>query len=537
MNVSMVEATHLREWLSDGEEIALLDVRDGGPFSRQHLLLAANVPLARLETLAPAIMPRRSVRTVLVDDCDESAQRAFKLLTRHGWSNVYVLSGGVRGWASAGFEVFSGTNVPSKAFGEVVEHTYSTPHIDAQSLHRWQQEGRDFLLVDARPEEEFRMVSLPGAVNCPGAELVRRLPDLVHSAQQPVVVNCAGRTRSIIGAQSLRNAGFSNPVFALKNGTMGWQLAGYAVEHGRSNLAAEPSAAALLRAHSLACDVAKRYEVKFIERAHLETLLQQDKVTTYVFDVRLPSVYIAAHVPGSLNAPGGQLVQCTEAFAPVRHARIVLVDTDLVQSVMTAHWLLQMGWRNVYVLRNDADAPMDSGPSGLPGLGENAQRARTISPQGLRERLTRGVRAIDVGESYWYRTGRIPGVCYAMRSKLERALEGANKELPLVFVCADGRVSRYAAEDALALGFHDVEVLAGGRAAWRGEGFPLESCAEDDPLILTETDDMWYPPWVRSSGVTEAMQQYLTWEVDLIEQIRREPYLNFSAGIPAGQSN
>jgi hypothetical protein len=31
-------------------------------------------------------------------------------------------------------------------------------------------------------------------------------------------VNCAGRTRSIIGTQSLINAGVPNPVTALRNG-------------------------------------------------------------------------------------------------------------------------------------------------------------------------------------------------------------------------------------------------------------------------------------------------------------------------------
>ena len=72
--------------------------------------------------------------------------------------------------------------------------------------------------------------------------------------------------------------------------------------------------------------------------------------TTYLFDVRLPLAYRAGHLAGSINAPGGQLVQSTDFYAPVRGARLVLIDEHRVQAVMTAHWLMQMGWKDVFVL-------------------------------------------------------------------------------------------------------------------------------------------------------------------------------------------
>jgi hypothetical protein len=40
---------------------------------------------------------------------------------------------------------------------------------------------------------------------------------------------------------------------------------------------------------------------------------------------------------------------------------------------------------------------------------------------------------------------------------------------------------------------------------------------------------MWYPPWARGDDVEAAMRQYLTWEVDLLKQLEREPYLRFAA--------
>ena len=68
----------------------------------------------------------------------------------------------------------------------------------------------------------------------PGGELVYRIGDLAPDPKTLVVVNCAGRTRSIMGAESLRRAGIPNKVVALRNGTMGWELAGFRCDRGRT---------------------------------------------------------------------------------------------------------------------------------------------------------------------------------------------------------------------------------------------------------------------------------------------------------------
>ena len=117
-----------------------------------------------------------------------------------------------------------------------------------------------------------------------------------------------------------------------------------------------------------------------------------------------------------------------------------------------------------------------------------------------------------------------------MRSKLAAGLATLPPDASLVFYCNDGRLARHAAQDAIALGRSGVHWLEGGRAAWRASGRPVEACpGDDDPLLLTETDDMWYPPWARGDDVEAAMRQYLTWEVDLLKQLEREPYLHFAA--------
>jgi rhodanese-related sulfurtransferase len=207
----LIDAPTLRQCLSDGNEVALVDVRDGGPFSRSHLLLASNLPLSSLEVRAPALLPRRNARIVLMDDEATDGiglvDRAAALLAAHGYTNLSILRGGVSAWGAASFELFSGINVPSKAFGEYVEHQCDTPRIDPQTLAAWQAEGRDIVLVDSRPLEEYRIVSLPGATDCPGAELVMRVPGMVRS---PTTTIHSRRTRPLrLNFQSQASTNFA----------------------------------------------------------------------------------------------------------------------------------------------------------------------------------------------------------------------------------------------------------------------------------------------------------------------------------------
>lgn len=546
-----ISPAELRAMLGDDEELALLDVREGGIYAQSHLLTASSLPLSQLEVEVPALLPRKSVRIVLMDDSPAfshgAAQRAAGILRRFGYLNLAVLNGGVKAWGDAGYELFSGVFVPSKAFGEVVEHENDTPRIDAEVLKQWQDEGKKMIVLDSRPMDEYKMMSIPGAADCPGAELVFRLPQLVNDDTTTVVVNCAGRTRSIIGAQSLRNAGFKNPIFALKNGTMGWHLAGLKVAKGADNLAPEPTGEALARAQQHAMDVAEKYGVQRVSRKQLEHMQADPTRTTYVFDVRLPLAYRAGHLAGSINAPGGQLVQSTDFYAPVRGARLVLIDEHRVQAVMTAHWLMQMGWKDVFVLVDavvgaaavKAGVSQEKGKGLIAGLGQARLGVEQIAAPELKSALdgraaagvqTPGpIEVIDVGASLKYRKSRIPGAYFAIRSRLAECLSQFDKSIRLVFVCSDGRVSNYAAADALLLGFSKAAFLTGGTEAWKHSGFATEPASGDtDPKLLTSTDDVWYKPYDKSAGVEQAMLQYLTWEVNLVDQLKREPYLKFA---------
>ena len=516
----LVPAAELKAMLSDGEELALLDVREEGVFAQGHLLFAVSLPLSRLELRLDALVPRRATRLVLCDDGDGLAHRAAAELMRFGYCNLAVLAGGVRAWTEAGYELFSGVHVPSKAFGEFIEHAAGTPHLTAREVKALQDRRTDMVVLDSRPLDEYRKMSIPGGIACPGAELVYRFHDTVRSPETLVVVTCAGRTRSIIGTQSLIDAGVPNRVVALENGTMGWHLAGFALAEGETHHAAAPTPDGAARAREAAARVAQRCGVEVIGRARLEEFRRErEQRTLYLFDVRTPEEYAAGHLPGARSAPGGQLVQATDAYVGTRNARIVLVDGDGVRARMTASWLVQMGLSDVYVLEG-ANGAVETGPEKVHVLGRDAADVLTVTVADLATLLARGEGVvIDLDTSLAYRERHIPGAWFAIRSRLAQALSKLPGTGTLVLTSRDGVLAALAAPELAALMDRPVQALAGGTDAWRAAGQPLavgEEHMTDAPI------DAWYRPYDRKTGAEAAMNAYLSWERGLMEQIARD---------------
>jgi rhodanese-related sulfurtransferase len=532
--IPSVAPAELKARLGDGGEIALLDVREEGSFSARHLLLASCVPLSRLEFLIDDLVPRRGTPIVLCDAGEGLAVRAAERLRQFGYADVAVLAGGVDGWAAAGLLLFSGVNVPSKAFGEVVETNCHTPHITADELQRRFAAGERLVVLDSRPLDEFRAMSIPGATDTPGAELVYRVHDLAPAPDTLVVVNCAGRTRSIIGAQSLINAGIANKVVALKDGTMGWSLAGLQLDHGRDRVAPPPSPAGLDKARAAAARVAAKFGVRKIDGATLAAWRRDaEQRTTYLFDVRTPEEYGAGHLAGAVHAPGGQLVQATDKYAATRNGQIVLCDDTEVRAVITASWLLQMGWREVYVLAGGITGqPLIAGPHRARVLGIETAKAESIAPPVLQTMLVRGEAAvIDLELSPRHARGHVPGAWFAVRSRLAQAVAKLPPRPQLVLTSADGSLAQLAAAELTAAG-RKALALAGGTDAWAAAGLPLETGINRP---ADDVDDVWRSPYADAdpSQREAAMRAYLSWEVDLVEQVARDGSLAFQV-TPAG---
>lgn len=521
--VGFVDPRHLHAMLEDGHELALLDVREELTYSQNHLLHARSTPLSRLELRVPALVPRRSTRIVLCDDDGLPAARAADTLRQNGYTNVAILKGGIGAWAAAGYVLFSGVNVPSKAFGEFVEHDSRTPSIDAAELEGLLRSGNKLVVLDSRPFDEYTRMSIPTGINVPGAELVLRVRDLAPSPDTTVVINCAGRTRSIIGAQSLINAGIPNKVVALRNGTMGWTLAGFTCDKGQSRRAPPPSQDGLAWAKEAARRVAAKYGVETIDRDTVRRFqAEAGERTLYLFDVRDPTEYRAGHFAGAVSAPGGQLVQATDQYVGALGARVVLVDDAEVRALMTASWLRQMGWRDVFVL---PERGTETEPPPEVILGNEERAASRLDAAAVHDLVTRGeATVIDVSTSRAFRSGHIPGAWFAIRSRLAIAFPRIPVRGSLVLTSGDGVLARLAVPEAEALSTAPVRYLGGGNAAWAAAGHPMET---GDTRLADEPVDVWLKPYDRAAGISAAMEDYLAWEIDLIDRIKRDGTCHF----------
>jgi len=520
--MNTMNAHKLRQMILGDDELALVDAREVGTFHDSHIFYASCCALSRLEHLAPRLVPRRSAPVVVCDAGAGEAERAAARLRYFGYSDVSVLEGGIDAWAAAGFTLVSGVNVPSKAFGEVVEHELSTPSVSADELHAMLAAGDDVVILDSRPTPEFTNFSIPGGLCCPGAELAYRVHDAAPSPETTIVVNCAGRTRSIIGAQSIINAGVPNRVVSLRDGTMAWHLAGLTLAKGATEHAARPSAAGLEKARAAAVRVAERFNVRAIDGATLDRWrAEADTRSLFVFDVRTREEYEAGHLPDARWIAGGQLVQTTDEEVGTLRSRIVVVDDDGVRATMTASWLVQMGWRDAVVLDGGIEGhALEQGMPARPVLGLEEAQVEGITPEALAAALARGeAEVVDVSLSRAYRSGHLPGAHHGIRARLGRNLANRPRDRLLAITADDAALARLAAADLTERPGAPVRCLDGGNDGWTAAGYPLTTA---DPAFLDEPDDVRVSVNEAEEGMEKAMNDYLTWEIGLVDDVARD---------------
>lgn len=372
MTVASVTPSQVRCALLLREEIALLDIRHEAEFATGHPLFAANMAADRIALEAATRMPRKDVPIVIYEAGEGLVPQAADRLGALGYTNVRQLDGGLQAWRAAGYELFQDVNSYAKAFGELVEQRRHTPSLSADEVAALIASKANIAVLDVRRFDEYTTMNIPGSVSVPGAELVLRAGRAAPDPATTIIVNCAGRTRSIIGTQSLVNAGVPNKVVALRNGTIGWTLAKQNLEHGairRGDIGPFAGAEANAR------DVAYRAGVGHLGMAEAIALEAQSRRTLYRFDVRSAEEYAAGHIRGFRHYPGGQLVQEIDMAAPVRGARILLTDDKSVRADMTASWLAQMGWET-YVLDGGYDRVLEVGPPEILPKADPSRRYR-----------------------------------------------------------------------------------------------------------------------------------------------------------------
>jgi rhodanese-related sulfurtransferase len=500
---------------------AVLDTRERGEFNACQIANATSLPRSQIEFCIAELVPDRQIPIVVYDDDGKRAELAASTLSDLGYSNVAVLEGGLPSWLQAGLPTASGVNVPSKAFGERVHHERGIPDITPEELKGLQDKAAELMILDMRTPEEFGRFCIPGAINVPGGDVVLWADDLKQKPERSIIINCAGRTRGIIGTAALRRLGLKH-VRALRNGTMGWVLAGFELESRPVRRPTAASEGSRGKATALALRLAEEEGIPFISAPEVISITKvADNGAMCLIDVRSETEYSSGHLRKSLNLPGGQAVQRADDFVAVRNGKIIFISNTSARAVMAAYWYRQMGFSDVAVLQGGLRAWVESGELLVRGLNgaeplgyEAAAKSVTfIDARELEQNLDNSqVLILDVGSSLDFETAHIPGAWWISRGWIEIKLPERfpDRSQSIVLTCPDARNSALAAQALSDIGYTGVAVLRGGVRAWAKNGHRTETGLD---RRLVEANDVVLSPSIR--GNKEAMQRYLDWEVKL----------------------
>ncbi|NNU80170.1 rhodanese [Halovulum dunhuangense] len=503
-----------------GTEIAFLDVREAGPFSMGHPLFVVPCPFSRLELTVGTLVPRRAVPVLLIDGGDGVAERAAEAMAAMGYADIAIVTGGAPAWAAAGFTLYKGVNVPSKTLGELAEHAMHPKTIDATTLSAWKAEGRNFRFYDCRPPAEYAKMRVPGALCLPNGELAHRFD--MAADDGPVVITCAGRTRGIIGVLGLAVAGIEGEVHALENGTQGWALSGQTLERGNPvNDFPIPDADALARTRARADALIAREGLSVIDAALADRLRHEQGRTTFLFDVRSEAEAQADPLPAFAHALSGQIVQATDQWVGVRHARLILADDAGLRAAIAAYWLRALGFE-VHVLRID-DAARALTPLPVPAAAIQQSGSATAA-EALAALRGGAAVLLDLRGSGTYRNGHVSGARWTVRAHLPGPEEVAAK--PLLVIAGSAEQAALAAADLSRMGHASVRVVAGGHAALVEAGARIVA-TPNSPSDAEAVDFTWFAHG-RHDGDLAASRLYLTWEQGLIAQLDPEERAEFA---------
>lgn len=517
-----IDAKLLKNWIHDEHEIAVLDIREHGQYGENHLFFAVSLPYSVLELRVGRLVPRKNTRIVIYADHTGEAvvKAAARALQRLGYTHVHILQGGIQAWQAAGYATFAGVNLPSKTFGELAEHIYQTPHISARQLHeRIQSAPASLVILDGRPIPEYRKMNIPGSICCPNGELALRARQIAPDPSTTIIINCAGRTRSIIGAQTLINLGIPNPIYALENGTQGWYLSGYELEHQSNRLYPEKINPELLaEARQSAHHLIQQFELQSISCQQLKIWQEETNRTTYLFDVRTAQEFEESRLSSAIrHAPGGQLIQATDEYIGVRKARIVLADFDQVRAPVIASWLKQLGWEVYLLPETDKLAtlavPMDEALALV--------HPQTLSPQETINFIKQYPQAsiLDSRSSMQFRSVHLKQAQWVIRPTLFKHVP-LDKQTPVLLLGTGDDITALLATDMVNAGYQNIQQTIFDPSVFEVAGLSLEKQSNNPPDA--ECIDFLFFVHDRHHGNKEAARKYLEWETNLVLQIDEE---------------
>jgi rhodanese-related sulfurtransferase len=221
-------------------------------------------------------------------------------------------------------------------------------------------------------------------------------------------------------------------------------------------------------------------------------------------------------IPVRVHALSGQLVQATDQWVALRHARLVLLD-DLglargACSLLAAAARLPPA---VAVLDAEMRAALAADRPCMAPF--KAAETPEIPPsQAMARARDHGAILVDLRSSLAFRKSHVDGAVWTVRPMADRLLSML-KGRAVLLIADDAAKASLVAADLAALGASDVSLVDGGHDALVTAGAPTVS-TPDDPTDTDAIDHLFFVH-DRHDGNLEASRRYLAWETGLVHQM------------------
>ena len=503
-----IKAKDVKDLFSGLSEFSLIDIREIGQHTNGHPFFSISIPFSVFESKIVELVPCKETLIILMDNNDGFSEIVKEIALEIGYKNIQILKNGVFGWEESGYYLFKGIHVPSKAFGELVELKKHTPHIKPSELRKKIKQNDNIIIIDGRPIDEFKKMNIPFGICCPNMEVPIRIGKEIDDKTE-IIVNCAGRTRSIIGAQNLINFGIKNKVRALENGTQGWTLSGYKLEHNKTrSLDLDEIKSDQVKYHESASKIIKNFNLKKINLKKMNFFLQDKTKNTFVFNITANKKF-SENKLHLRNAPGGQLIQSTDSFIGVFNCKVILIDDgDLLRSALTASWLKQMGY-DVYIFEDDSNYLKNFFDQKKEFI---IPKAKVIGNSDLKKNLK--LNLLDIRTSNEFKEANIKRTKWINRVNLRSANFNKNKDFLLIYsdlVKAELIYKDITSKYKTSVYFYKFD-----------KDFVLshDLCSKKGAFIKKENRiDFIYHTYKRHLGNRSHSRAYLSWEKGLLDHM------------------
>jgi len=325
------------------KNISFLDIRERKQYVHGFAFGSVNCPFSKFKYLIKELVPDLNTNLILIGvKNNNQTNQIQKILTKFRYCRSYIIKGDYKNWKKHKFPLWAGEYTFSKAFGEWIEITSNIKNIYAKELNKIHKKNHNYLQIDARPKKEFEKFSLPQSVQCSGGELPCYINNK-ENLKKNYIVHCAGRTRSIIAYQTLKDFDFENKKYVLNGGTQNWVLNGY--DRKFNNKSKIKSTKINYKDDlKLANTVAKKFNIPL-------THIESKKANSYNFQIN-SEIKNFKKIPGWKQVNATTLIQSTDKFISSTNTKVLIFSHIPSSAVFTVIWLRRMGYQAIWQKRN-----------------------------------------------------------------------------------------------------------------------------------------------------------------------------------------